>query len=122
MFPALWGDNSYNWGSGMSRIFTAASFIHLNMPPQQFGSLSKQDAWDLAMFINSHERPQDPRYDGSASSTRERYLSFHGHTLYGTELEGQRLGEHNNTGAKPFLKPAVLQPRNFDSARDPDHE
>lgn len=113
VFPALWGDNSYNWGSGMSRIFTAASFIHLNMPPQQFGSLSEQDAWDLAIFINSHERPQDPRYDGSALSTRERYLNFHRHTLFGTRVDDRILGEHRNTGAKPFLKPEVLRSRTF---------
>jgi thiosulfate dehydrogenase len=118
VFPALWGDRSYNWGSGMSRIFTAASFIHLNMPPRQFGSLSEQDAWDLALFINSHERPQDPRFEGSAELTRERHLNFHRYTLYGTRVAGRRLGEHRNTGTKPFLKPAVLRPRSFADERD----
>lgn len=113
VFPALWGDNSYNWGSGMSRIFTAASFIHLNMPPQQFGALSEQDAWDLAMFINAHERPQDPRYDGNAANTRKRYLNFHQHTLYGKLINGRVLGDHRNTGRKPFLKPAALRKRTF---------
>jgi thiosulfate dehydrogenase len=113
VFPALWGDRSYNWGSGMSRIFTAASFIHLNMPPQQFGSLSEQDAWDLALFINAHERPQDPRFVGSAAQTRERHLNFHRHTLYGTRVDERVLGEHNNTGDKPFLRPEVIGPRTF---------
>lgn len=62
MFPAVWGDNSYNWGAGIARIFTAASFIHMNMPLGKPGSLSEQEAWDVAVYINSHERPQDPRY------------------------------------------------------------
>jgi thiosulfate dehydrogenase len=97
----------------MSRVFTAASFIHLNMPPQQFGSLSEQDAWDLALYINTHERPQDPRYEGSAVKTREQYVDFHQHTLYGTQVDGRILGDHLNTGRKPFLKPDVLRPRLF---------
>ncbi|MEQ8516367.1 MAG: c-type cytochrome, partial [Chromatocurvus sp.] len=115
LIPALWGDNAYNWGSGMSRIFTSAAFIHLNMPFAQAGSLSPQDAWDLALFVNSHERPQDPRYDGSAVRTRQRYEDFHRHTLYGTEVNGRLLGKHDNTGAKPFLRPPVLRSRDFGS-------
>src|SRR6056297_243399 len=113
LMPALWGDNAYNWGSGMSRIFTAAAFIHLNMPFGQAGSLSPQEAWDVALFVNSHERPQDPRYTGSAEETRQRYENFHRHSLYGTNVGGRVLGQHDNTGEKPFLKPPVLRPRNF---------
>lgn len=116
VFPALWGDNAYNWGSGMSRVFTAAAFIHMNMPPGQFGSLSELDAWNLALYINSQERPQDPRFVGSAEATRERYLNFHRHTLYGTVVDGRTLGAHSNTGAKPFLRPAVLRRREFTDA------
>lgn len=113
LMPALWGDNAYNWGSGMSRIFTAAAFIHLNMPFGQGGSLSPQEAWDVALFVNSHERPQDPRYTGSAKETRQRYENFHRHSLYGTDVDGRVLGQHDNTGEKPFLKPPVLRAREF---------
>lgn len=115
MFPAVWGDNSYNWGAGISRIFSAAAFIKYNMPLGQPGRLTDQEAWDLAQYINSRERPQDPRYEGSAVETRERYYeTFHKHTLYGTEFEGRILGEHENVGEKDFLKPDVLRPRTFD--------
>ena len=115
VFPALWGDKSYNWGAGISRLFTAAAFIKHNMPYGQPGRLTDQEAWDLAQYINSRERPQDPRYAGSAVETRERYLdTFHKHTLYGTEFEGRILGEHQNVGEKDFLKPDVLRPRTFD--------
>lgn len=32
VMPPLWGKDSYNWGAGMHRINTAASFIKYNMP------------------------------------------------------------------------------------------
>lgn len=114
IFPALWGDASYNWGAGIVRVFTAASFIQNNMPLGKPGSLSDQDAWNLALFINSHERPQDPRYTGDAVETRQQYLNFHEHSMYGTEFQGHVLGQHDNTGSKPFLKPAVLHQRTFE--------
>jgi thiosulfate dehydrogenase len=109
--PPLWGDGAYNWGSGMSRIFTAAAFIHLNMPFGRGGLLTEQESWDVALYINSHERPQDPRFAVSAQSTRERYEDFHRHTLYGLEIDGRVLGQHDNTGEKPFLTPEILRLR-----------
>lgn len=60
-FPPLWGPDSYNNGAGMARILTAAAFVKQNMP---FGTtyasplLSDEDAYDVAGFINSAERPQ----------------------------------------------------------------
>jgi thiosulfate dehydrogenase len=59
-FPPLWGPDSYNDGAGMARPITAADFIHANMP---FGTdyahpaLSVQDAYDVAVFIDSQPRP-----------------------------------------------------------------
>ena len=115
VFPPLWGDGSYNWGAGMARVFTLAAFIQNNMPLGQPRTLSDQEAWDLAQYINSQERPQDPRYTGDVKETRERYLeTFHKNTLYGTEVDGRLLGDHDNTGEKDFLKPEVLKPRHFD--------
>lgn len=113
-FPPLWGDGAYNWGAGMVRVNTAAAFIKHNMPLGQPGKLSTQEAWDVAYYINAQERPQDPRFEKSAKYTREKYKNFHEHTLYGTELNGKTLGEHENTGEKPFLKPDALRARTFD--------
>ncbi|SFX56473.1 c-type cytochrome [Marinospirillum alkaliphilum] len=113
-FPAVWGDLSYNWGAGIIRNFTLAGFIHHNMPLGQPYTMSVQDAWDIAVYINSHERPQDPRYEGDVRATRARYLeSFHKHGFYGTEQQGRLLGDHRNTGEKPILKPEVLRARTF---------
>lgn len=114
VFPALWGDESYNWGAGISRLFSLASFTKHNMPLGKPRSLTDQQAWDVAMYINSQERPQDPRYTGDVRETRELYFdTFHKATLYGTEFDGRLLGDHDNLGEKDFLKPDVLRSRNF---------
>ncbi|WP_246226021.1 c-type cytochrome [Pelistega suis] len=113
-FPALWGDNSFNWGAGAARIFTMAAFIKYNMPLGQAPSLTDQEAWDIGQFVSSQERPQDPRYTGDVKETRAKYEeTFHKHSLYGTEVNGKLLGDHSNTGGKDFLKPDVLRPRDF---------
>ena len=59
-FPPLWGPDSYNDGAGMARPITAASFIHGNMPrgtESDHPVLSAQDAFDVAVFIDSQSRP-----------------------------------------------------------------
>lgn len=90
VFPPLWGEQSYNWGAGMHRINTAAAFIHGNMPLGQPGKLSAQEAWDVAAYINSFERPQDPRWQTSVKATDAR---FHDHQcLYGETVRGNVLG------------------------------
>lgn len=109
VFPPLWGDGSYNWGAGMTRMPIAAAFIYNNMPLGQPHLLSEQEAWDVAQFMNSHDRPQDPRYTGDVAETREKHINFHGATMYGLEVNGVVLGDHDNTGAKPFLRPDNLK-------------
>lgn len=91
VFPPLWGARSYNWGAGMHMVDAAAAFIKANMPLGVGGSLPDQDAWDVALFMDSHERPQDPRFTGSVDETRRR---FHDSpwSMYGRSLEGHMLG------------------------------
>lgn len=90
IFPPLWGSESYNWGAGMHRIDTAAAFIKANMPLSEPERLTLQQAWDVAAFVNSHERPQDPRFKGSVQATRKAY---HRHDcLYGRRVRGRVLG------------------------------
>lgn len=60
-FPPLWGRDSYNAGAGMHRVHTAAAFIKANMPLGQPNTLTDQEAWDVAAFVNSKPRPPDPR-------------------------------------------------------------
>ena len=59
-FPALWGPKSYSIGASMAREERAASFIRHQMPQNNRGSLTDQQAYDLAAFVNSHPRPDSP--------------------------------------------------------------
>jgi thiosulfate dehydrogenase len=97
VFPPLWGKDSYNWGAGMHRINTAAGFIKQNMPLGKGGSLTDDEAWHVAAYINSHERPQDPRLvDNSVEKTREKYHEGDGVNLYGESVNGVMLGQGIN--------------------------
>jgi thiosulfate dehydrogenase len=55
--PPLWGSKSYNIGASMARLRTAASFIKYNMPIDRPGTLTAQQAFDLAAYVNSYVRP-----------------------------------------------------------------
>jgi len=61
VFPPLWGKNSFNGGAGMSKVKNAAAFVHANMPLGKGNSLSEQEAWDVAQYLDSKPRPPDPR-------------------------------------------------------------
>ncbi|MFA5171312.1 MAG: c-type cytochrome [Sulfuriferula sp.] len=104
-FPALWGSKSFNWGAGMGSIKNAAGFIKANMPLGLGGKLSDQQAWDVATFMDSHERPQDPRFQGDIAATRAKYHDSPD-DMYGTVVNGQLLGKATlsedvaNPGAK----------------------
>ncbi len=58
--PALWGPRSYSIGASMSRQERAASFIWHNMPLGQGKSLTPQEAFDVAAYINAQPRPDSP--------------------------------------------------------------
>ena len=59
--PPLWGPHSYNIGAGMARVRTAAAFIKVAMPFDKPGSLTPQQAFDVAAYINSRSRPDFAR-------------------------------------------------------------
>jgi thiosulfate dehydrogenase len=65
-YPPLWGPDTFNDGAGMHRLIASASFIHANMP---FGThydaptLSVDDAWDVAAYINGQPRPHREHLD-----------------------------------------------------------
>ena len=90
-FPALWGPDSFNWGAGMESLANASGFIKANMPLGQGGSLTDQEAWDVALFMDGHERPQDPRFTGDVAATRKQ---FHDTpmSMYGKMVDGKVLG------------------------------
>jgi thiosulfate dehydrogenase len=91
VFPPLWGPESFNWGAGMHRINTAAAFIKANMPLSKSGTLTDQQAWDVATFVMSHERPQDPRFKGDLAQTKKEYHDEN--CKYGETVDGKVLGD-----------------------------
>ncbi|WP_305598613.1 c-type cytochrome [Polaromonas sp.] len=91
VFPPLWGPQSFNWGAGMHQVDNATAFIKANMPLGQGGTLSDQEAWDVATFMNGHERPQDPRFTGNVSDTRKKFHDSE-FSLYGQTVNGKLLG------------------------------
>jgi thiosulfate dehydrogenase len=104
-FPALWGAGSYNWGAGMVSVTNAAGFIESNMPFSLGNSLTDQEAWDVALFVDSHERPQDPRYTGSVEATRARFHDGD-NSLYGQRVEGYVLGSRSVAPGHRLHQPA----------------
>jgi len=61
-FPPLWGKDkdgkwlAYNTGAGMSKLNKAANWIQSNMPFGQGGTLSDQEAADVALYIDAQPR------------------------------------------------------------------
>ncbi|WP_304089871.1 c-type cytochrome [Hydrogenobacter thermophilus] len=103
IFPPLWGSKSYNWGAGMHGVLTAAQFVWGNMPYALSYSLTPEEAIAVSTYINGHERPQDPRWEGSVEKTRKAYHDSP-FDLYGMNIQGKVLGD---TGAPKYpYKPA----------------
>lgn len=61
--PALWGENSFNDGAGMARLSKMAGYIQNNMPIGAGGTLTDQDASDLAAYILAQDRPEWANHD-----------------------------------------------------------
>jgi thiosulfate dehydrogenase len=56
----LWGPDSWNDGAGAARVYTLAGIIRYAMPYLDPGSLSDEDAQNIAAYINSKPRPAYP--------------------------------------------------------------
>jgi thiosulfate dehydrogenase len=62
--PALWGPRSFTIAAGMAREERLASFVRHAMPFDRPGTLSDQDAFDVAAYVVSHPRPDLPGKGG----------------------------------------------------------
>jgi thiosulfate dehydrogenase len=56
----LWGPDSWNDGAGAARVYTLAGIIRYAMPYLDPGSLSDEEAQNVAAFVNSKPRPSYP--------------------------------------------------------------
>lgn len=85
MFPPLWGEESFNIGAGMARTYKAAAFVKHAMPPAQGltlplgqgGTLTDQDAVDVAEYFTHMPRPdfagKEKDWSGRAKPKDARY-------------------------------------------------
>lgn len=58
--PPLWGEQSFSIGASMAREERAAAFIRHNMPLDRPGTLTDQQAYDIAAYITSLPRKDLP--------------------------------------------------------------
>jgi len=61
----LWGPRSWNDGAGAARVYTLASYLRYAMPYNTPGSLTDEEAQQLAAYIDAKPRPAFPgkRFD-----------------------------------------------------------
>jgi len=55
--PPVWGPRSYSIGAEMARISVAASFVKANMPRGWGWTVTDDEAFDVAAYINTQPRP-----------------------------------------------------------------
>ena len=91
--PPLWGPDSFNDGAGMSRVLTAAAYARHNMP---FGTtfdapvLSDDDAYDVAGYITSQDRPHKANLENDFPIRLEKPVD----TPYGPYADGFSPAQH----------------------------
>jgi thiosulfate dehydrogenase len=100
-YPPLVGPDSYNNGAGMTRVLTAAAFVRHNMP---FGTtfdaplLSDVDAYDVAAYMNSLERPARPNLDKDFPNKLQKPVD----TPYGPYADGFPPDQHRYGPFEPI--------------------
>ncbi|TWU64569.1 SoxAX cytochrome complex subunit A precursor [Crateriforma conspicua] len=55
--PPVWGDDSFNDGAGLTGIPKMASWLKVAMPLDDT-DLTDQESFDIAAYVNSHDRPK----------------------------------------------------------------
>lgn len=56
--PPLWGPGSFNDGAGMDKPEKMAAFVYHNMPQNNPGSLTPQQAYDVSAYVQKMPRPK----------------------------------------------------------------
>jgi thiosulfate dehydrogenase len=108
--PSLWGPKSYAIGASMARHERAASFIFHNMPQDAPGTLTPQEAFDLAAYVNSHERPDSPGKENdypAGGAPKDVPYKTNGHEPFRPPL--RLLPRANAAGATVPAPPSVLR-------------
>ncbi len=76
-YPPLWGSHSFNGVATLYRLSKFAGFVQNNMPyPANHSTrvLTEEQAWDVAAYVNSRERPiKDFSKDYAADISKKPY-------------------------------------------------
>lgn len=107
------GSEGVYWGAGMTRISSASGFIKSNMPLGQEGSLTDQQAWDVAAYIDSRERPRDPRQTGTVEEAKRDFHSdddYYGQTVDGAILSGMSFSRRERGTRTPKKRNHAWKP------------
>ena len=103
-FPPLWGPDSFNDGAGMGRLIAAAEFIRSNMPngtTHDQPALSESEAWDVAAYIESMQRPHKADLDKDFPVRTEKPVDAgYGPYIDGFDAEAHKLGPFGPTRDK----------------------
>jgi thiosulfate dehydrogenase len=78
-YPPLWGSHSFNAVATLYRLSKLAGFVKNNMPyPVDYNSsvLTDEQAWDVAAFVNSRERPVKDHSKDYASDISKKPYDF----------------------------------------------
>lgn len=78
-YPPLWGNHSYNGVATLYRISKLAGFVKYNMPyPVTYVKpvLTDEQAWDVAAFINSRQRPLNDHSKDYAADVSKKPFDF----------------------------------------------
>ena len=61
LYPALWGERSFNIGADLAQPDKLASFIFVKMPLGRGATLTPQETWDVATYISQQARRGYPK-------------------------------------------------------------
>jgi thiosulfate dehydrogenase len=106
--PALWGAQSFSIGASMARQERAASFIRHNMPFDRPGTLTDQQAYDVAAYITAMARPDSPGKETdwpNGGTPRDVPYDTKGHKAF---LPPKVLPRTNNPAAAIVAAPASV--------------
>lgn len=100
-FPPLWGSGSFNNGAGMARLISAANFIRSNMPngtTHDAPLLTVEQAWDIAAYLESMDRPKKADVDKDFPVRTEKPAD----AGYGPYIDGFRQDQHKYGPFQPI--------------------
>jgi len=101
-YPALWGDDSFNNGSGINRVITAAKFIKGNMPygtTYENPMLTDEEAYDVAGYINQQKRPIKPNLEKDFPDLKKKPVS----TPYPPYADNFSIEQHQKGPFQPII-------------------